>query len=125
MALARTGAAPYPSDMPEAWRLPNLGLLELAAAALLLAGCGTSVAPVVAVAVIDGEAGPFASGVRLSASGQLVRSATAAGLVGLDEQGRAVPGLADRWIVTDDGLSYIFRLRDFRPKVRAKVCAKR
>jgi peptide/nickel transport system substrate-binding protein/oligopeptide transport system substrate-binding protein len=98
--------------MPEAWRLPNLGLLELAAAALLLAGCGTSVAPVVAVAVIDAEAGPFASGVRLSASGQLVRSATAAGLVGLDEQGRAVPGLADRWIVTDDGLSYIFRLRD-------------
>lgn len=35
---------------------------------------------------------------------------TAQGLVRLDEQGRIVPGLAERWIVTDDGLSLIFRI---------------
>ncbi|MET0250742.1 MAG: ABC transporter substrate-binding protein [Novosphingobium sp.] len=41
-----------------------------------------------------------------------VRSATAEGLVGFDEEGRVVPALADRWIVTEDGQSYIFRLRN-------------
>jgi hypothetical protein len=41
-----------------------------------------------------------------------LRAATVEGLVGFDAEGRVVPGLADRWIVTDDGQSYIFRLRD-------------
>ncbi len=44
--------------------------------------------------------------------GQHVRAATTEGLVGLDAQGEVIPALADRWIVTDDGKSYIFRLRD-------------
>lgn len=52
--------------------------------------------------VLDGERGAALT----------IRSATVEGLVGLDEQGRVVPALADRWIVTDDGQSYIFRLRD-------------
>lgn len=38
--------------------------------------------------------------------------ATSEGLVGFDEEGRLIPGLAERWIVTDDGLSHIFRLRE-------------
>ena len=42
----------------------------------------------------------------------MVRAATAEGLVAFDAEGRVVPALADRWIVTDDGLSYIFRMRD-------------
>jgi oligopeptide transport system substrate-binding protein len=37
--------------------------------------------------------------------------AVAQGLVALDASGRIEPGLAQRWIVSDDGLSYIFRLR--------------
>jgi peptide/nickel transport system substrate-binding protein/oligopeptide transport system substrate-binding protein len=41
-----------------------------------------------------------------------LRAATVEGLVGFDAQGRVVPAIAERWIVTDDGLSYIFRLRD-------------
>lgn len=41
-----------------------------------------------------------------------IRGATMEGLVGLDAEGRVIPALADRWIVTDDGQSYIFRLRD-------------
>ncbi len=35
-----------------------------------------------------------------------------AGLVSLNAQGDVIPALADRWIVTDDGRSFIFRLRD-------------
>ena len=53
-----------------------------------------------------------AQAVRLALPAQLVRSATGEGLVGLDAQGRVVPALADRWIVTEDGQSYIFRLRN-------------
>lgn len=39
-----------------------------------------------------------------------LRNATAQGLVKFDRTGNVVPALASRWIVTDDGLSYIFRL---------------
>ena len=35
----------------------------------------------------------------------------AQGLVRFDERGQVVPGLAERWNVSDDGLSYIFRLQ--------------
>lgn len=80
--------------------------------AAVLAACGSGSAPTVAIDVIGSPDDPFETGVRLSAAGQLVRAATAEGLVGLDEQGQVIPALADRWIVTDDGLSYIFRLRD-------------
>lgn len=41
-----------------------------------------------------------------------MRAATNEGLVALDPSGQIVPAIAERWIVTDDGLSYIFRLRD-------------
>lgn len=82
------------------------------ALALPLAGCDNTSDRVVQVAVIGDPGSPFAGGARLSLAAQLVRSATAEGLVGFDERGRVIPALADRWIVTDDGLSYIFRLRD-------------
>ncbi len=51
-------------------------------------------------------------GVRLAPPDQHLRAAIAEGLVGLNAQGEVVPALAERWIVTDDGLSYIFRLRN-------------
>lgn len=41
-----------------------------------------------------------------------IRTATEQGLVAQDAKGRIVPALAERWIVTDDALSYIFRLRN-------------
>lgn len=53
-------------------------------------------------------------GLRLSDPAQQLRAATAQGLVRLDANGEVVPGIAQSWIVTDDGLSYIFRLRDLR-----------
>lgn len=85
-----------------------LSLLLLAG----LAGCGNSTAPVLAVDAIGGPDDPFVQGQRLPPSAQLVRAATAEGLVAFDAEGSVVPALADRWIVTSDGLSYIFRLRD-------------
>ena len=87
--------------------------LMLAVLALgTVAACGGESDRPVVVAVVGDSATPFATGPRLPVAAQLLRSATAEGLVSFDEQGRVIPALADRWIVTDDGLSYIFRLRD-------------
>jgi ABC-type transport system substrate-binding protein len=79
--------------------------------AALLAGCGSDDGAV-DLAFIDSPESLFAGGVRLSPGAQHLRAATTAGLVALDADGETVPALADRWIVTDDGRSYIFRLRD-------------
>ncbi|MEO6225262.1 MAG: ABC transporter substrate-binding protein [Sphingomicrobium sp.] len=46
----------------------------------------------------------------LSAPDQLLLANVAQGLVRLDANGNIVPGLAERWNVSDDGLSYIFRI---------------
>lgn len=83
-----------------------------AIALLALAACGRGKGDALEVAFITSEQDLLESGLRLSPAGQHVRAATAAGLVGLDQDGQVVPALADRWIVTDDGRSYIFRLRD-------------
>lgn len=67
---------------------------------------------VVDVAFIGEDDSLFESGLRLSPGAQHIRAATAEGLVRLDAAGRATPALAERWIVADDGASYIFKLRD-------------
>jgi peptide/nickel transport system substrate-binding protein/oligopeptide transport system substrate-binding protein len=66
----------------------------------------------VEVVAIGAPESAFKTTGELSTGAQLLLGATAEGLVTLDEQAQVVPGVADRWIVTDDGLSYIFRLRD-------------
>jgi peptide/nickel transport system substrate-binding protein/oligopeptide transport system substrate-binding protein len=81
-------------------------------AALTLAACDTGDDSTARIVAIGDKGDPFRLGARLPFAAQLVRAATAEGLVAFDEQGRVVPALADRWIVTDDGRSYIFRLRD-------------
>ncbi len=86
------------------------------AAALLavaaLAGCGPAQSPTLNISVIDSDTSIFnTERSRLSSGAQLVRGATAQGLVSLNEAGELVPALAARWIVTDDGQSYIFRLK--------------
>ncbi len=48
---------------------------------------------------------------QTSASDEVLLSATAQGLVAFDADGRIMPALAERWIMTDDGLSLIFRIR--------------
>jgi len=55
-------------------------------------------------AIVDPAAG------ALSGPQALLLSNVAQGLVRFDASGQIVPGLAERWNVTDDGLSYIFRL---------------
>lgn len=84
----------------------------LAAALLLTAGCRRDDAGLSKVVVIGDQpklveqvAGP------LSAGDAAARSAMAQGLVRFDSRGQIVPGLAERWNVSDDGLSYIFRLK--------------
>lgn len=87
--------------------------LPLLAAVPALTSCGPSDGggPVM-VAVIGSPDSLFQQGVRLPPQAQQIRAATREGLVALDEGGQVVPAIAERWIVTDDGLSYIFRLRD-------------
>lgn len=80
--------------------------------ALVLIGCGRDDGSAVQVAFIGTQEDLFADGLRLSPGAQHLRAATEAGLVSLDSQGDVIPALADRWIVTDDGRSFIFRLRE-------------
>ncbi|UVI40144.1 ABC transporter substrate-binding protein [Qipengyuania spongiae] len=81
---------------------------------ILLLGCGDRRSgDVVDIAIIGDPAELGASGLRLGPVGQHVRTARAQGLVRLDETGQVVPAIAERWIVTDDGTSYIFRIREF------------
>ena len=86
--------------------------LSVLAGILLLAGCGSASDGPVEIAVIGTADAIFADGLRISHAAQHIRAATTQSLVGLDENGEVVPALADRWIVTDDGRSYIFRLRE-------------
>jgi peptide/nickel transport system substrate-binding protein/oligopeptide transport system substrate-binding protein len=94
----------------KSWQI-RPGAIALLAALPLVSACGWRDSEAVTVAVIGGLPGS-----KDAAAGaypaQLVRGATAEGLVAFDELGRVVPALADRWIVTDDGQSYIFRLRE-------------
>ncbi|MCL4673245.1 MAG: peptide ABC transporter substrate-binding protein [Sphingomonadaceae bacterium] len=87
-------------------------LLTLLPVLALLGGCGSADDATVAVAVIGDSERLTGEGTRLSPAGQLVRSATREGLVALGPDGEVLPAIAERWIVTDDGLSYIFRLRN-------------
>lgn len=63
------------------------------------------------VGVIGEPSSVFAEDPDLSPAAHHLQAATAEGLVALDPAGQIVPALAERWIITDDGLSYIFRLR--------------
>lgn len=42
---------------------------------------------------------------------EMMLSATSQGLVAFDAGGQIEPALAERWIMTDDGMSFIFRIR--------------
>ena len=93
-------------------------------AALVSAGCQQADGGETDVLVIgeppkiaDPAAGPLTEtqAVLLSNIGQ--------GLVRFDASGQIVPGLAERWNVTDDGLSYIFRLQPIEWPDGRKVTA--
>ena len=77
-----------------------------------LAACGRGGDGAIDVVVIGQPSELAATGNRLAPPAELMRSATTQGLVRLDEAGQLVPGIAERWIVTADGESYIFRIRE-------------
>jgi oligopeptide transport system substrate-binding protein len=95
---------------------------------LLLAGCNKSESKdPITISVVGKDLG-LTNPDRgpLSASAKLLNNAVAQGLVAFDAGGQIEPALAERWIVTSDGLSYIFRIReatwsDGRPVASAEV----
>ncbi|MXP27789.1 peptide ABC transporter substrate-binding protein [Porphyrobacter algicida] len=88
--------------------------LPLFSALLLLSACqGQGGDGDLAVALIGNAGDLNDSGLRLSYPASQVYAASHQGLVRFDANGQLVPGVAERWIVTDDGLSYIFRIREF------------
>lgn len=92
---------------------------RLAVVALLaLSGCGDNgagKAPGATLRIdVIGAFDPKASRTVIGGPREVLMSSTQVGLVDFDAQGQVVPGLATSWRVSDDGLSYIFRLRDAR-----------
>ena len=96
-------------------RLPflrfSLAAAAIGAVAASISGCQRKAEGVVQVVVIGGQPrladpqdGP------LSASDAVLVDSVAQGLVQFDARGQVEPGLAETWNVSDDGLSYIFRL---------------
>lgn len=83
-----------------------------ALAALTTGGCAKRQPHAISVVVIGDDqpqtSDPFDG--PLSAPQQVAMESMAQGLVRFDARGEIVPGLAERWNVSDDGLSYIFRL---------------
>lgn len=88
--------------------------LMLALPALLLAGCDRRPDSGHVVVSAIGAAPALRDPARdaLTTPDRLLTDAVAQGLVRFDAAGQIEPGLAERWIVIDDGTSYIFRLRD-------------
>jgi len=85
-------------------RKPNQG-----AARVVVIGSGLQIA--------DPASGP------LTAPQSVLLANAAQGLVRFDARGQIEPGLAERWNVTDDGLSYIFRLQSAEWSGGGKVTA--
>jgi len=97
--------------MPRSIFRQALGLALLAAFAVAPSACRPGNQGDIKVLVIGGEptlkdpaAGP------LTPSDAVLAGNVAQGLVSFDANAQIVPGLAERWTVSDDGLSYIFRI---------------
>ncbi len=88
--------------------------LSIAFAALALAGCYRRAdrGPVIVSAIGKtlGLVDPARGATDMPA--RLMIDSVAQGLVRFDASGQIAPGLAERWTVLDNGLSYVFRLRD-------------
>ena len=100
------------------------------AALALIAGCERrpDVGPVVASVIGDTPELRDSSRGERSESDRLLADSVAQGLVRFDAAGQIEPGIAERWIVTDEGKTYIFRLRetlwsDGRPVTAQEVVA--
>lgn len=87
-------------------------LAVILAAAALLNACGRDPGEFTRVAVIGPQPRLVETVTRPLTPGEaLLRANMAQGMVRFDERGQVIPGLAERWNVSDDGLSYIFRMQ--------------
>ena len=93
-------------------RLHHPLALAAAAAMLISSGCRQQDNQALKVIVIGSDAPRLADPADgpLSAPRQVMLQNVAQGLVRFDARGQIEPGLAERWNVSDDGLSYIFRI---------------
>jgi peptide/nickel transport system substrate-binding protein len=92
-------------------RLRVISLLVLAGLALVPSACRDENEGAARVVVIGSEPklrDPALG--ALSGPDEVLLASVGQGLVQFDATGNIVPGLAERWAVTDDGLSYIFRI---------------
>lgn len=98
--------------------------LAAVAAAASLSSCHSKSEGVLQVMVIGGQ--PRLAEPRdgpLSASDSVLVDNVAQGLVRFDARGQIEPGLAEAWNVSDDGLSYIFRLANAKWPDGRKITA--
>ena len=87
-------------------------LLLLACSMIVLGGCKPQDRDALTVTVIGNDVPRLtdpADG-SLTVARQILMENTAQGLVRFDARGQIEPGLAERWNVSDDGLSYVFRI---------------
>jgi peptide/nickel transport system substrate-binding protein len=87
-------------------------LLTIASLAAALGGCRDQPEGRVRVVVIDEQAPKLKDPAvaAVSSADAVLLSNVAQGLVSFDAGGNIVAGIAERWNVSDDGLSYIFRI---------------
>lgn len=98
------------------WRAGSIPAVRTTLLALgLLAGAGCGQRPDVGPVLVSAIGGDLAlAGERranLPEQARVLTDSVAEGLVRFDAAGQVEAGLAERWIVTDGGTSYIFRLR--------------
>jgi peptide/nickel transport system substrate-binding protein len=87
-------------------------LMLVAAVMAALAGCRDASNEALDVLVIGDQPPKIAnpSDGPMTPAQQVLMASVAQGLVRFDARGQIEPGLAERWNVSDDGLSYVFRL---------------
>lgn len=92
---------------------------------LLLASCNprSDTGPVVVSAIGGRPSYPDVNKRPADTTQRLLLDSTAQGLVRFDASGQIEPGLAERWIVIDQGRTYIFRLREAEWSDGGKVTA--
>src|SRR4028119_728347 len=99
------------AHMPPPFFRRSVAVGLLIAGGALTAGCERQREGAVSVTVIGETPKIVDPAARPLRPGEAILLNTVAqGLVRFDARGQVEPGLAERWNVSDDGLSYIFRL---------------
>ncbi|WP_447762029.1 ABC transporter substrate-binding protein [Sphingopyxis panaciterrae] len=105
---------PYRKTKATPWQGRGHRIGGAALLAFALASCGLfgdrGPVKIAAIGPLNAAANPLNG--ELSTANAALLNATSQGLISYDGEGQIDTGLADRWTVTADGRSYIFRLRE-------------